>query len=302
MAEAQWSLWNSVKLYLDVLRVERGLAANTLEAYATDLQAFVSFVEETDAGASGCVSQLSERLCLGFAVDLGKQALSLRSQARRISAVRGLCRFLRREKCVKADPMQGVASPKIRPKLPRSLSPQQVDLVLAKPDVTTPAGLRDLTMIEVLYCTGLRVSELVHLQLGELQPGYLRVTGKGNKTRVVPLGEQAQKVLDNYLCWARPKLLSGFISTFVFVNQRGQQLTRQGFYKILSRYGRAQGLDGVHPHLLRHTFATHLLEGGADLRAVQAMLGHADVATTENYTHVATASLRKTYRRHHPRS
>ena len=296
------NLLAAIERYLDTLRAERGLSTNTLEAYATDLQQFFAFVTEQDEAVAQEVSKLDGRHTLGFAVQLGKQNLALRSQARRLSAVRGLCKFLRREKWLAGDPMADFASPKLERKLPTTLSTQEIEDVLSKPDENTPRGLRDLAMIEVLYSSGLRVTELCRLQLADVGPGYLRTTGKGRKTRGVPLGEAARNALEAYLARSRPQLLSGKTSAYLFVTHLARPMTRQGFHKRLAAYGRAGGLSRVHPHLLRHSVATHLLEGGADLRAVQAMLGHADVATTEIYTHVATSSLRKTYRRHHPRA
>lgn len=295
-------LLSGIERYLDVLRVERGLSAHTLAAYARDLQGFTDFLDEHDPQVANDVMALSARHALAYAVSLSGRKLSLRSQARMLSSLRGFGKFLRRENLVPSDPMSEVVLPKTGRPLPHTLGATAIEELLARPDVTTPRGARDAAMIEVLYSTGLRVSELCKLALADIGPGYLRTIGKGSKTRVVPLGERAQEAIQRYLSEARPLLLSGKQSATLFVTHYARAMTRQGFHKLLAAYGRAVGIADLHPHLLRHSFATHLLDHGADLRAVQSMLGHADVSTTEIYTHVASTSLRRTYRRHHPRA
>jgi len=291
-----------IERYLDVLRVERGLSPHTLAAYARDLQSFTDFLEDLDAAAVADVAALSSRHGLAYAVSLGQRKLSLRSQARMLSSLRGLGKFLRRENLVPADPMAEIMLPKTGRPLPHTLGQGEIEQLLLRPDVNTPRGARDAAMMEVLYSTGLRVSELCKLALADIGPGHLRTVGKGSKTRVVPLGERAQAAIGRYVVEARPTLLGGKQSPSLFVTHHGRAMTRQGFHKLLAAYGRAVGIADLHPHRLRHSFATHLLDHGADLRAVQTMLGHADVSTTEIYTHVASKSLRRTYRRHHPRA
>ncbi len=292
----------AIERYLDVLRVERGLSVHTLGAYARDLQSFTDLLEDLDPAAVADVTALSARHGLAFAISLSERKLSLRSQARMLSSLRGLGKFLRRESLVPSDPMAELSLPKTGRPLPHILGQAEIERLLARPDVTTPRGARDAAMIEVLYSTGLRVSELCKLALLDIGPGYLRTVGKGKKTRIVPLGERAEAAIRRYLDESRPVLLSGKQSPALFVTHLGRAMTRQGFHKLLALYGRAVGIADLHPHLLRHSFATHLLDHGADLRAVQTMLGHADVSTTEIYTHVASTSLRRTYRRHHPRA
>ena len=295
-------LLTAIERYLDVLRVERGLSVHTLGAYARDLQSFTDLLEDLDPAAVADVTALSARHGLAFAISLSERKLSLRSQARMLSSLRGLGKFLRRESLVPSDPMAELSLPKTGRPLPHILGQAEIERLLARPDVTTPRGARDAAMIEVLYSTGLRVSELCKLALLDLGPGYLRTVGKGKKTRIVPLGERAEAAIRRYLDESRPVLLAGKQSPALFVTHLGRAMTRQGFHKLLALYGRAVGIADLHPHLLRHSFATHLLDHGADLRAVQTMLGHADVSTTEIYTHVASTSLRRTYRRHHPRA
>lgn len=295
-------LLSALERYLDVLRVERGLSSHTLSAYARDLQSFTDFLDTHDPQVASDVNLLTPRHGLAFAVSLSKRKLSLRSQARMLSSLRGFGKFLRRENLIPSDPMAELILPKIGRSLPHSVGSSQIEELLTKPDVTTPRGARDAAMIEVLYSTGLRVSELCKLALLDIGPGFVRTIGKGRKTRVVPLGERAQQAIDRYLRESRPVLLGARQSPSLFVTHLGKAMTRQCFHKLLSAYGRAAGIAELHPHLLRHSFATHLLDHGADLRAVQTMLGHSDVSTTEIYTHVAQSSLRRTYRKHHPRA
>lgn len=295
-------LLSAIERYLDVLRVERGLSSHTLSAYARDLQCFTDFLDEHEAQAAPDVTTLQARHALAFAVRLSGRKLSLRSQARMLSSLRGFGKFLRRENLVSVDPMAELILPKLGRPLPHAISSSQIEELLTKPDVRTPRGARDAAMIEVLYSTGLRVSELCKLALADIGPGFVRTVGKGRKTRVVPLGERATQSLERYLRESRPVLLGARQSPSLFVTHLGKAMTRQGFHKLLAAYGRAAGIADLHPHLLRHSFATHLLDHGADLRAVQTMLGHSDVSTTEIYTHVAQSSLRRTYRKHHPRA
>lgn len=292
----------AIERYLDALRVERGMSINTIEAYERDLKAFAKHLAKDDPYAADDVTRIAPRHTIGYAVSLGQRKLALRSQARMLSSLRGLGKFLRRENLVPSDPMAEVALPKLGRPLPHALGISEIDELLGKPDVRTPRGVRDRAMIEVMYSTGLRVSELCRLALADIGPGYVRTVGKGQKTRVVPLGGPATATIEHYLAVARPRLLSGKESPALFVTHHGKPMTRQGFHKLLASYGRAAGIADLHPHKLRHSFATHLLDHGAELRAVQTMLGHSDVSTTEIYTHVASSSLRRTYRKHHPRA
>ena len=289
--------------YLDVLRVERGLAKNTLSAYARDLAGFADFCERYDAEAVADVQKLEPRHVLGYAVQLGRRRLAVRSQARMLTAVRGLGRFLRAEHLSELDPAAEIELPRAGRPLPKALSEAEVEALLAAPNPATPRGCRDAAMIELLYSTGLRVSELVHLRSAEVHADYLRTVGKGSKARVVPLGQAAQAAVARYVSEARPVLLGGREHAALFVTNRGGPMTRQCFWKLIGDYARAAGIRAdVHPHVLRHCFATHLLSHGADLRAVQAMLGHADISSTQIYTHIASPALRRLYQKHHPRA
>ena len=284
--------------YLDHLRVERALAKNTLEAYARDLGEIALHVD--DDGAAD-VRRIDASVVLDFVISASKRGKSARSSARQLSALRGFFRFLVRERAIDADPSELVERPKLARKLPRVLSYDDVDSLLAAPPLDTARGVRDSAMIHLLYASGLRVSELVALPLlaVDLRGGLVRVRGKGAKERIVPVGERAQAAMVAYLAHARGALLGARQSRDLFVTPRGGRMTRQGFWKLLARYARCAGIAGrVYPHTLRHSFATHLLERGADLRAVQAMLGHADIATTQIYTHVDRARLKAVLARH----
>jgi integrase/recombinase XerD len=283
--------------YLDHLRVERALMPATLESYSRDLREYLEWLE-----AQGIlqISQVGRLHVLAHLSALHARGLSRASQARHLAAVRGLHRFAAAEGVAPADPSDGIEASRGSRPLPRFLGVEEVDRLLAQPDGRGPAGARDRAMLELLYASGLRVSELVGLPLSavDAQLGIVRVRGKGGKERVVPLGERAQDALAGYLRTGRAVLLGGRQSRDLFVTPRGRRMTRQGFWKLLGRYARAAGLPDVHPHTLRHSFATHLLERGADLRAVQAMLGHADIATTQIYTHVDRERLKAVLAKH----
>lgn len=286
--------------YLDHVRLERGLAANTVEAYASDLGKLLALAQ-----AQGLSDPRDVRLDLvaKYLSALGKAGLGARSAARHLSALRGFFRFLVRERAIEADPTAIVDRPRTRRKLPVWLDHDEVDRLLAAPDPTTPRGARDRAMLQLMYAAGLRVSELVGLRVGavDLRRGLVSVVGKGGKARLVPIGEVAMLSLETYLRDVRPSL-AGPGETVLFTSPRGGAMTRQGFWKLVLRYTRAAGImKPISPHKLRHSFATHLLQGGADLRAVQAMLGHADISTTEIYTHVADDHVRKVHQRTHPR-
>jgi integrase/recombinase XerD len=283
--------------FLDHLRVERALMPATLESYARDLREYLEWLESQGILH---ISRVGRLHVLAHLSALHARGLSRASQARHLSAVRGLHRFAAAEGVAPADPSDGIEASRGSRPLPRFLGVDEVDRLLAQPDARSPAGARDRAMLELLYASGLRVSELVGLPLAavDAQLGIVRVRGKGGKERVVPVGERAQDTLAAYLRTGRGVLLGGRQSRDLFVTQRGRRMTRQGFWKLLGRYARAAGLPDVHPHTLRHSFATHLLERGADLRAVQAMLGHADIATTQIYTHVDRERLKAVLAKH----
>ena len=289
--------------YLTHLTVERRLAANSVDSYARDLVLLRKFAAGQRVSAEALSRQQLEELVR----DLMSQGRSPRSVARAIACYRGFYRFLAIDGRVKASPADDLRPPRAWQSLPRHLSVEEVDRLLAQPDVKTPRGLRDRALIELLYATGLRVSELITLRPGDvnLESSYLTCTGKGEKQRIVPMGDEAADWVRRYLRDARPTLLGKRSSPRLFVNARrgGPGLTRVGFWKILKAYGRTAGVSpGLSPHMLRHSFATHLLERGADLRAIQMMLGHADLSTTQIYTHVLQERMRAVYDRSHPRA
>jgi integrase/recombinase XerD len=284
--------------YLAHLRVERGLLPATLESYARDLREYNEWLA---ARSVSRLAEVTEPIVLQHLAALQRRGLSRASQARHLAAVRGLHRFASAEGIAPADPSQGVGATRGERPLPNFLAIEEVDRLLAQPDARTAAGTRDRAMLEVLYASGLRVSELVALSMSAIDPlvGVVRVRGKGGKERIVPVGARARQALEGYLAGARKKLLGTRRSGDLFVTPRGGKMTRQGFWKLLVRYARAAGIaQRVYPHTLRHSFATHLLERGADLRAVQAMLVHADIATTQIYTHVDRERLKAVIAKH----
>jgi integrase/recombinase XerD len=289
--------------YLDHLRVERRLSANTLESYGRDLAALAAFAAKSEHQPESLDRQALE----GFVRQQMTRGLSPRSVARAVAAVRGYYRFLVLEQRLEHSPADDLQPPRAWPALPTFLSLEDVDALLAQPDITTPLGLRDRALIELLYATGMRVSELVGVRAADLHldEHYLTCIGKGNKERLIPLGEQAADWVQRYQAGSRPALVrrvKGRVPQRLFVNARGGSLSRVGFWKILKRHGKRAGLPRtLSPHVVRHSFATHLLERGADLRAIQMMLGHADLSTTQIYTHVLEARLRAVYNRFHPR-
>ena len=284
--------------YLAHLRVERGLLPATLESYARDLREYLDWLARQGVRRLALVT---EPLVLQHLGALQLRGLSRASQARHLAALRGLHKFASAEGIAPLDPSEGVGATRGSRPLPNFLSVGEVDRLLSQPDVRTSQGTRDRAMLEVLYASGLRVSELVALPLSAIDPqaGVVRVRGKGGKERIVPVGERARDCLGTYLASARQRLLGVRRSPDLFVTPRGGRMTRQGFWKLLGRYARGAGIARrVYPHSLRHSFATHLLERGADLRAVQAMLGHADIATTQIYTHVDRARLKAVIAKH----
>ncbi len=292
-------LTRGIDVYLDHLRVERALSPNTLEAYARDLNALLVAVPE---GLSA--RELGEAHVLQGLKEAHDSGLSARSSARRLSAWRGLVKFLMRERELEIDPTAMIDAPRLAKRLPRVLTQEEVLRLLATPDVTTPRGLCHATMLHLLYASGLRVSELCALCMKDVdfERGFVRPLGKGQKRRIVPTGEDAIRLLHAYVDNVRVLHPLAAASSYVFLSPRGKRWTRQGVFKFLRAHARAAGIRGdVSPHKMRHTFATHLLAGGADLRAVQTMLGHADLGTTEIYTHVARDQVRRVYAASHPR-
>jgi integrase/recombinase XerD len=290
-----------VGAYLDHLRLSRRLAENTVESYARDLAMLARFAHEADRP----VAALSRGDLEAFVRGLLTGGLAPRSVARAVACVRGFYKFLILDRQIASDPAADLAAPRAWAALPHYLSVEEVDRLIVQPDVAAPRGLRDRALIEVLYATGLRVSELLGLRGPDLNldSGYLTCTGKGSKQRVVPLGDEAASWVRRYVAEARPALLKQKGAPWLFVNARGGRLTRVGFWKILKAYGRGAGISrDLSPHVLRHSFATHLLARGADLRAIQMMLGHADLSTTQIYTHVLEERLRAVYEKFHPRA
>ena len=285
---------------LDNIWLESGLSANTLSAYRTDLKNVAAWLSARDTELeSANRAQLLEYLA--YCVRLGR---SPRSSARRVSTLRRFYRYLAREGLVEADPAAGLDSPRVGRSLPKTLSEKGVENLLSAPDSESALGLRDRAMLETLYATGLRVSELVRLTLNELDEigGLVRVLGKGGRERIVPLGDEAVMWLNRYLQASRPEILARRVSEAVFVTRRGGPMTRQALWYLIKRYASRAGVgEELSPHSLRHAFATHLLNHGADLVSVQMLLGHADLSTTQIYTHVARARLQSLHAEHHPR-
>lgn len=290
-----------IERYLSELRVERGLSINTIESYRQDLKKFQRYVERYQKGVS---EEIPSALVTAFLASLRQQGLGPSSIARLASTLRGWFRFLVRERIVEASPLSALTVRRRAVLLPKTLTKQEVARLLEQSIGLSAEEQRDRTMVELLYASGLRVSELVGLDVShlDLAGGFLRVVGKGAKERVVPMGQVAKDLIANYLAHVRPVLLRGRSSSTVFVSRRGRALTRQAVWKMLRQWAQRAGLkQSVSPHMLRHSFATHLLEGGADLRAVQMMLGHADITTTQIYTSVERSRLKQVHRLYFPR-
>ena len=289
--------------FTQYLGVERRLSLHTQRAYGQDVRAWLDAC--WPRGQAEIADVLSRSSLLGFLADSREHGLSPRSLARRLAGLRAFCRYLRQEGVLTSDPLGDLDTPWVPQRLPHVLSIEEVDRLLRQPRPDTPRGCRDAAMLEVLYATGLRVSELVSLPMRalHLNEGWLKVLGKGGTERLVPLGDQAAERLRAYLAGPRARLMRGSHSIQVFVNGRGGAMTRQGFWKLVRQYARRAGITKpISPHALRHSFATHLLDQGADLRVVQQMLGHRRISTTQIYTHVLEARLRAAYQRYHPRA
>jgi integrase/recombinase XerD len=287
-----------IQAFLNFCRVEKGLSANSLSAYSSDLERLNTFLGER--------APVPDTEALRQYLDsLYEAGMRSRSVARHVATLRNFSSFLVREGVLARDPSEHLRTPKQWQSIPKFLNLEQIEKLIGAPDVSRPTGLRDRAMLELLYATGLRVSELCRVGVSDLntEMGVLRTTGKGDKQRLVPVGKDALQAVKAYRETGRNALLKGRASRYLFVTARGGCLTRQAFWKLLAGYGRKTGLfHGLTPHVLRHSFATHLLEGGADLRSVQVMLGHADISTTQIYTHVAQSRLRRVVEQHHPRA
>lgn len=288
-------------LFLNYMVVEKGLSSNTLDAYGRDLAHYLEFLGEQGITT---LAQIDPPLVMAFLSLLTDRGLSPRSRARKLVSLRMFHRFLLAEGLAQHNPAAQVAAPKSLTKLPHTLSPNEVECLLSAPQSNSCYDLRDRGMLELLYATGLRVSELVGLTLQDLQldVGYVRAFGKNSKQRIVPLGDAARDALLDYLAYGRSELAGDGSPAFLFLNRAGNGLTRQGFWKMMKKRALQSGIaKNITPHTLRHSFATHLLDNGADLRAVQAMLGHADISTTQIYTHVTRERLKNIHQQHHPR-
>ena len=299
---AKKSIDASLDNFLHYLIVEKGLAKNTIESYSRDLQKFITYLEKINIHDITRVTNLD---IMSFLLEIKSRGLSSKSSGRNLSVLRMFFKFLVHENYLKADPTINITSPKTRQSLPSVLSIAEVDFLLSQPDVITMRGLRDRTMLELLYATGVRVSELVTIKLKNinLEVGYLIAFGKGSKERIIPLGDTAKHYLREYLITARPKCLKNMTSSYLFLNPSGKNFSRAGFWKIIKRYALKAGITKkLSPHTLRHSFATHLLERGADLRSVQIMLGHVDISTTQIYTHITQERLKNIHKQFHPRA
>ncbi len=287
--------------FLHYLIVEKGLSKNTIEAYGHGLSRFLNYLKQKGVGEIGEIGKFHVR---GFLLSLRKRSLSPRTIVRNLVVIRTFFRFLIQEGILEANPVENLESPKVEKNLPEILTLNEIEQLLEGPDLRTPLGKRDRAMLEMLYATGMRVSELTQLPAHQvnLEGGYVLIYGKGSKERIVPLGSEAMKRVTLYLKESRGVLAKGKDSPYLFINRSGKAMSRQRFWKSLKNYARKAGLrKRITPHLLRHSFASHLLERGADLRSVQVMLGHVDISTTQIYTHVTGERLKKIHRQHHPR-
>jgi integrase/recombinase XerD len=287
--------------YLNYLLIERGVAQNTLEAYGRDLQRFTLFLQEKG------ITELNEvmpEVIIEYLVRIKDEGLSANSMNRSLAALRGLYKYLVQEKLVEQTPLANIELAKVWMRLPDTISREEMVLILTQPGLETAAALRDSAMLELLYATGIRVSELIGLTMNSInwQVGFLTAMGKGSKERIVPIGKAAYDCTRLYVDRARPQLMRGKSTDVLFLNRFGGKFTRQGLWKTVVRYAKKVGLQKkVHPHTFRHSFASHLLEGGADLRTVQVMLGHADISTTQIYTHITRDRLKEIHQKYHPR-
>lgn len=290
-----------IDTFLSYLSVERGLSRNTIVSYKQDLDSYMSFLS---AGAVSALSKTSRNDIVDFMLSQKERGIGANSIARRLAAIKSFYRFLVRERILKNDPSSLIETPKLWKRVPETLSLQEVEALLLQPDQRNSQGLRDKAILEALYATGMRVSEAVNLKVSSvnLDIGFLRCIGKGNKERVIPLGRKAAQAIRHYVEKARPRLLGKRESEFLFLSRFGKNISRQSLWKIIKKYARkARIKKSLKPHILRHSFATHLLERGADLRSVQEMLGHANISTTQIYTHINKDRLKTIHKMFHPR-
>lgn len=288
--------------YLDFLIIEKGLSHNSVESYSTDLVQYITFLDKKSITN---LDEVDSATILAWLIDLTKKGLSAKSRARHLITVRGLYKFLINEKDVSTNPVKNVDIPKIGLALPKIMSIKEVEDLLDAPDISKPRELRNCAMMELMYGAGLRVSELILMNLHDinLDANYIRVMGKGSKERVIPIGSKAREINQKWIKEGRSSLLKKISSPYLFVARAGKPMTRQSFWKIIKKYANLANLaKNVTPHTLRHSFATHLLEGGADLRSVQTMLGHSDISTTQIYTHISKEYLMKMHAKYHPRN
>jgi integrase/recombinase XerD len=294
-------MYQYIDEYINFLAIEKGLSLNTLEAYSRDLNRYSEFMESKGITA---IKNITSDDIISYLGTLRKSGLTANSMNRALAAARGFYKYLIREDVIDENPIANIELAKVWMRLPDTLSKDEINHLLEQPDLNTPLGVRDKAMLELMYATGIRVSELITLTINNInwQVGYLIVVGKGSKERIVPIGKSAIDCLTRYLEGGREKLMKGKRSHVLFVNRSGHGLTRQGFWKIVKKYAtKGKILKKIHPHTFRHSFATHLLEGGADLRSVQVMLGHSDIATTQIYTHISRKQLKDIHRKYHPR-
>lgn len=293
--------WKQIADFLDFLTLEKNFSQNTIDSYRRDLSYLADFLEAKNLSLW---EQVTKDVLAEFSQVMAARKMSASSRRRTISAVRSFFKYLSRQRNLDEIPAEILESPRVSRPLPRFLTTDQVNSILQQPDVSTPLGMRDRTLLEFLYATGLRVSELVALKLEQVdaEQGLIRIIGKGKKERLVMFGEIAKDWLMRYLNHARPKFISSKFVPQLFVSKRGKPLTRQLIWRLINIYAKKAGLDSAHPHQIRHSFATHLLEGGADLRAVQTLLGHSSITTTEIYTHVRPSHLIEEHKKHHPRA
>ena len=297
-----------IRSFLNHLLIEKGFSENTINAYRNDLNQLADFVEETAAGKGYTPdwSSVDRNLLISYILDLKERNYAPATVARKVAAVKSFFDFLVVEGIIKSDPTENLSSPKVGKALPKPLSAAEVELLLAAPaKLSTPEAKRDVAMIELLYATGMRVSELISLNMGDVnvEAGFVRCLGKGSKERIIPVHQEAIRFVKEYIVEARTQLLRDKDEQALFLNRRGERLTRQGFWLILKTHAKAAGIKKpVTPHTLRHSFATHVLSGGADLRAVQELLGHANISSTQVYTHLTTEHIRQAYKKAHPRA
>ncbi len=290
-----------INTFLDYLSVERGLADNTISSYREDLNSYLGFIAENHIDT---LSKTTKNNITDFMLFQKNKGISANSIARRLAAIKSFYRFLVRERILNIDPTSLIETPKLWKRIPETLSVSEVEVLLNQPDTRDTQGVRDRAILETLYACGLRVSEAVNLRLDNvnLEIGFLRCIGKGNKERVIPLGQKAIQSIKRYLEVSRLKLLGKKESEFLFVSRLGKKISRQSFWKLIKKYAQSAKIKKpIKPHLLRHSFATHLLERGADLRCVQEMLGHANISTTQIYTHINKDRLKAIHRMYHPR-